>query len=95
MRRLVFSPAAEADIESIWDYSADNWGEAQADRYIEEIRETCIALASGGKRGSPVDIRPDYLKRETGSHMLYYRDLGDMIVIIRVLHSAQDVQRHL
>ncbi len=95
MKRLVFSPAAEADIEAIWDYSADHWGAAQADAYVDEIRETCGAFASGGKRGGPANVRLGYLKRRTGSHMLYFRDLEDAIVIIRVLHRAQDVQRHL
>lgn len=95
MKGLVFSPAAEADIEAIWEYSADNWGEDQADRYTDDIRETCNGLITGDQRSKPVDVRPGYFKCKTGSHMLYFRDLRDVIVIVRVLHGAQDVQRHL
>ena len=51
MKALAFSPAAESDIDSIWDYSADNWGPDQADRYTDEIRDACHALASGSKQG--------------------------------------------
>ena len=46
MKALSFSPRAEVDIDGIWDYSADNWGPDQADRYTDEIRDACHALAS-------------------------------------------------
>lgn len=95
MKAIAFSPAAEADIDDIWDYSAENWGPDQADRYIDEIRDACRALAAGRKRGRPVDVRPGYLKCSTGSHMLYFRDHGELLEIIRVLHDRQDIGRHL
>lgn len=95
MKALAFSPAAEADIDKIWDYSADNWGPDQADRYTDEIRDACNALAAGRKRGKIVDVRPGYLKLTTGSHMVYFRDRGDHLEIMRVLHHKQDVDRHL
>lgn len=95
MKGLVFSPAAEADIESIWDHSAENWGPDQADRYTDEIRDACLALASGHRRGRAVGVRPGYLKLSTGSHMVYFRDHSNRLEIIRVLHARQDVERHL
>ena len=39
MKGLLLSPAARADLEEIWDYTARTWGKAQAERYILEIRE--------------------------------------------------------
>jgi len=95
MKALAFTPAAEADIDAIWDYSADNWGPDQADRYTDEIRDTCHALAAGRKRGRAADVRPGYLKISTGSHVIYFRENGDRVEIIRVLHGRQDVERHL
>lgn len=95
MKALVFSPAAEADVDDIWDYSSANWGPDQADRYTDEIRDACHALAAGRRRGRPVDVRSGYLKLSTGSHMIYFRDHGDLLVIMRVLHGRQDVERNL
>jgi toxin ParE1/3/4 len=95
VKALVFSPAAEADIEAIWEYSADNWGEDQADRYTDEIRECCDGLTSGRKRGRLVNVRRGYFVCQAGSHMIYFRDHGDVLEVVRVLHGAQDVQRHL
>jgi toxin ParE1/3/4 len=95
MKTLVFSPAAVADIDEIWNYSAANWGPAQADRYTDEIRDACNELAAGRRQGRKVDVRPGYLKLSTGSHVVFFRDLGVQLEITRVLHSRQDVERHL
>lgn len=95
MKALAFSPAAEADIDGIWDYSAGNWGPDQADRYTDEIRDACHSLAAGVKQGRVADVRPGYLKLSTGSHMIYFRDHGDRLEIMRILHGRQDVEWHL
>lgn len=95
MKPLRLSPAAQADLESIWDYSAAHWGPDQADRYIDEIRDACLKIASGESAGRPIDIRPGYLKIIAGSHRVYARDHGDHLAIIRILHARQDVERHL
>ncbi len=95
MKVLAFSPAAEADLDAIWDYSDDHWGAEQADRYIDDIVAVCMALATGAKRGRVVDVRPDYLKHAAGSHMIYFRVMADRVEVNRVLHVRQDVGRHL
>jgi len=95
VKSLVFLPAAEADIEEIWDYSADRWGEDQADRYTDDIRDLCKALARGDKSGRPIDVRAGLLKCRMASHMIYFRSDAGRIVVIRVLHGAQDVERNL
>jgi toxin ParE1/3/4 len=95
VKAIAFSPAAETDIEEIWDYSAVNWGLDQADHYIDDLRDACIALAGGRRRGRTVDVRPGYLKLSVGSHIIYFRDEGDRLEIIRVLHNRRDVERHL
>lgn len=95
MKALVLSPAAEADLDDIWDYSAVHWGPDQADRYIDEIRDACRALALRAKWGRAVEVRPGHLKLATGSHMIYFRESDDMIDVVRVLHVRQDTERHL
>ncbi|MEO8713847.1 MAG: type II toxin-antitoxin system RelE/ParE family toxin [Acetobacteraceae bacterium] len=51
MTGYLLSRAAQADLSEIWDYSARNWGEEQADRYILAIRDACAALADGSRPG--------------------------------------------
>lgn len=95
MKPLLFSPAAAADLDRIWGYSAEHWGMDQADRYTDEIRDACRDLATGVRRGRAVDVRANYMKYATGMHMIYFRDQGDRLDIIRILHQHQDVDRHL
>lgn len=95
MKDLYFAPAAIADIEQIWDYSAEHWGADQADRYTDEIRDACLGLAGGTRLGRPVPERTDYLKYATGSHMIYFRAQDTRLEVIRVLHQAMDPERHV
>jgi toxin ParE1/3/4 len=97
MKGYVLSPAAQADLGEIWDYSARYWGEDRADRYIREIRDACAALADGSRHGRPIDpIRPGYRKLAVGAHFLFFRatDAG-LIEVIRILHGKMDVAAHL
>ncbi|ECH6754809.1 type II toxin-antitoxin system RelE/ParE family toxin [Salmonella enterica subsp. enterica serovar Poona] len=95
MKAVAFSPAAEADIGEIWDYSADRWGPDQADNYTDAIRDTCYALARGTKRGRPAEVLPDFQKYLCGSHVVYFLDNPDHLDVIRILHQRQDAQLHL
>ena len=89
------SPLAEIDLEEIWFYTLQTWSLDQADSYLRDLVATFEGLASGTKRGREVDVRSDYLKCPAGSHMIYFRDEGDQIAVIRVLHQRQDVSLHL
>ena len=89
------SPRAEIDLEEIWLYTFQNWSLAQADSYHRDLVAAFEGLASGTKRGRDVDVRPDYLKCPVGSHMIYFRDCGDQIEVIRVLHQRQDATLNL
>jgi len=95
MKAIAFSPAAEADIDGIWDYSADRWGLDQADSYVDAIRDACYALAKGTKHGRPAEVLPDFQKHLCGSHVIYFLDYPDHLDVIRVLHQRQDAERHL
>jgi toxin ParE1/3/4 len=92
---LTFSPAAVADIGTIWDYTAETWGIGQADRYVDDIRNTCVALAEGKRAGRRVDLLDGYLKLPVGRHLIFFRHVGTGIVVIRVLHQSMDIERHL
>ena len=91
------SPKARADLDSIWDYTAERWDEDQADRYVRLIARAFSDLADGSLPGRTADdIRDGYMKLPAGSHVIFYRRDADRgIVIVRVLHKRMDVQRHL
>ena len=47
MKALELSPKAQADLEDIWLYSLSQWGLAQADDYLAELRQIIEGLQDG------------------------------------------------
>ena len=96
MAGYALSPAAQADLDEIWDYTVGRWGMAQAERYTRDIQATCEALGGSTLIGlSAEDIRAGYRKIGVGSHVMYYREREDTLEIVRILHRRMDVARHL
>jgi toxin ParE1/3/4 len=93
--RYGLSPLAEADLETIWRYTVENWSVSQAETYHADILSAFEGLASGLKVGRHADIREGYFKYAVGSHIIYYRQQDTEIVIIRILHQRMDVSRRL
>lgn len=96
MTGYVLSPAAETDVNNIWDYTVETWGVAQAASYVGDIRDVCAALAKEQHLGRPVAVRDGYHKAPVGMHMVYFRRSNDgVIVVVRILHQNMDAERHL
>ena len=96
MTGYILSPAAQADVDGIWDYTAEKWGVDQAESYTQDIGDACRELAVGSRSSRPVDIRSGYRKALVGLHVLFFKteDTG-RIVIMRVLHQSMDAGRHM
>lgn len=94
-RPFRLAPTAKADLRKIWRYKARRWSLEQAETYQDQLYTAFEGLAAGTKKGRNVDVRPGYLKYPAGSHIVYFRDRGDRIDIIRILHGRMDAQRHL
>jgi toxin ParE1/3/4 len=95
--RYVISPAAGADLERIWDYTCDRWGEDQAEKYVREIQRAIERVVDNPGIGRACDeVRPGYRKHAVGTHTLYYRIASvDMIDVVRILDQRMDIDRHL
>ena len=85
MSALIFTPRAARDIDEIYDFTAERWDTARAERYIGT---RCEALARGQVQGrDAADIRQGYRRLAVGSHVIFYRVAGDRITVIRILHA--------
>ncbi|QGP80935.1 type II toxin-antitoxin system RelE/ParE family toxin [Sphingobium sp. CAP-1] len=86
-----FSAEAERDLEAITDYIAqDNPGRAIA--FLRELREKCLGLTDFPER---FPLVPRYeafgvRRRVYGNYLIFYHVEIDRIVIIHILHGAQD-----
>lgn len=97
MARFTLRPTAQIDLELIWRYTLDQWGEQQADTYIRQLNEGFHLLAREPETGRDCGyIRPGYRKYHTGRHIIFYRPVSDSeIEVVRVLHERMDVNQHL
>ncbi|MBX3573964.1 MAG: type II toxin-antitoxin system RelE/ParE family toxin [Mesorhizobium sp.] len=93
---LRISAQAQRDLEEIWAYSVENWGEDQAVQYVAQVRAALELLRTNPGLARPAeDVRPGLRKFTVGSHVLYVR-LGDRFLrLVRVLHGRMDAGRHL
>jgi len=84
------TPAAIADLDSIWDYIARDSTEA-ADRVLDELDDLFRHLAKHPDIG---ELQPNladgcYRRFTHRSYVIYYRPIED-VVIIRVLYGSRD-----
>jgi toxin ParE1/3/4 len=96
MSALRLSPAARADLDSIWTYTAERWDLDQAEAYTRSLSNAMQLLASSPDLGRKIDdIRAGYLKFPAASHIIFYRKVAGGIEVIRILHRSMDVERHI
>lgn len=94
--RVVISPAAEADLTDIYDYSTVMWGETHAAVYLDTLVTRLKWLAVNRPLWQARDdVRPGLCVRTEGTHLIIFRDGVDPLQIVRVLHQRTDPVRHL
>lgn len=96
MKQFVVSPAAELDLDDIWDYSAENWSPRQAERYICMIQDTITGLTDGSQPSQTAShIRAGYRRAWVGMHVLFFKESDEVVDVIRILHQRMDPTLHL
>ena len=95
MATFRFSRRAEADLLTIGRYTLETWGEAQTDRYLDELQACCQWLADNPALGRAAgEIRPGLRRHEHGKHVIFYREHAKGILISRILHQRMLPERH-
>ena len=98
MAKIRLSRKAIADLDSIWDYTAQTWSEEQAVIYYRQIYG-----AIQGLNDLPVFLekRYDVIKSglwgfKVGHHIIFYKKGNNgSISVDRILHEKMDFPRHI
>lgn len=81
------SPAAKADLNGIWDYTADTWSPDQANTYIRGLVKSLEMLVAFPEMASErQETTPHVRVHRYQSHLIIYRVEADCIAVIRILH---------
>lgn len=96
MAEYVLAPDAANDLDAIADYSIANFGIAQARRYRDELHRAFLMISNHPLIGrDQAHLRSGCRRHTHASHAIFYRIEEGRVVILRVLHTAQDPLRRL
>jgi plasmid stabilization system protein ParE len=89
MRRLLWRASARSDLAKLVDYFADK-DPRVADMLLDRIEDTAKALRARdtGRPGRMPKLREKSVART--KYILAYRALPKQIIILRVIHAAQN-----
>jgi toxin ParE1/3/4 len=93
MSRVLYSPASDRDIDEIWRYIAQD-SVLQADRLIAKFRTKLQHLAEWHTMGRPrPELGESCRSYPFRKYCFYFRPHDDGIEVIRILHSARDLDQ--
>ncbi|MTJ06064.1 MAG: type II toxin-antitoxin system RelE/ParE family toxin [Sediminimonas qiaohouensis] len=96
MRGVRYSRQASADMEDITEYTAHNWGASQAKKYNADVRAKIHEIALGEGVPQPVATkRANVFKVRVNRHLIIFEQTDEQVLIIRILHEAMDIPRHI
>jgi len=95
LKRLEFSPEAEADLLDIAAYIArDNPGRARS--FVDEVEADCADLLRYPKSGrARPELAPDLRSKPHGRYIIFYTPGSNSVRIERILHGARDIEAEL
>lgn len=101
MKDIRVSPAAEARLAEIFDYSIDHWGLPRAEEYKDQLLERIKSVA----RNEPPQPRPCEVlmagRRDAtglcycreGRHYIILRVTTEIVEVVEFIHDNRDLER--
>lgn len=91
MPKVFQTARAVLDLEEVWLYIATD-NTVAADRLLDEIGATALNLAQQPRMGrARPELAADLRSFPIGRYVLFYRPVVDGVQLVRVLHSARDI----
>lgn len=92
MAHISLTRQARDDLSAIWLYIAEDKPHS-ADHTLDSLNKT-IALLTENPQLGPVwhDVAPDFRYLVSGNYLILYREVGQDIEVVRVLHGARNLR---
>lgn len=93
MKQAILLDQAEADLDEIWWYIAQD-SPVNADRFIDSILDECHnTLAQFPESGKSCDELLSNLRMLSfDNYLIFYQPVANNVEIVRVLHAARDIK---
>lgn len=96
MAKIQFTNAARQDLKTIFTYTIRTWGKPQAERYAAQLKMHIDKIAQNAVFSKPVpNSRPNLRQSTVGSHLVIFEATDTETLVVRILHEAMDVSRHI
>ena len=99
---IVLGAEAERDFSNVIDWTTENFGPRQAERYADLVLAAIDAIAQDpcsarSRERSEIGkgYRTLHLSRPGRHFVLYRQGDADAIVIVRILHDSMELSRHV
>lgn len=87
------APEAAAELDDIWFYITERSSVETADRLIDRLTDAFLLLAGYPYAGRARDeLGEGYRSFAVGNYVIFYRIRGGNVLILHVLHGAQDLE---
>lgn len=84
------------DLEGIYKYSYDNFGQKKAREYVADIDEAFEKITDNPNLGYDYsEVFTDGRAVLVASHVIVYKVSETIVTVVRVLHKSMDYKRHL
>lgn len=91
----ILSEIADEDLEDIFDYTMNEFGFEQAEKYLTEIEDVFQSLLTNPELGKTRnEIKTGLYSFPKDHHLIFYRILDNHIRIVRVFHGSRDIPRY-
>jgi toxin ParE1/3/4 len=95
-RRVRLTDEAVTDYAAILQYTLENWGADQLDRYQVALDDALNALAMFPMMGRQRESLAAGLRAQpVGQHVVYYTIVDDEILVRRILHGRANAREDL
>lgn len=98
MKRIRFSEDADADVNEQYEYLKNEVNNEIAEKFFHAISATARWLAENPRAGRLREFENSELTNlrsfhvlDFNKHLIFYRDSGEFIYIIAVLHGSRDL----
>ncbi|MET0241784.1 MAG: type II toxin-antitoxin system RelE/ParE family toxin [Sphingobium sp.] len=96
MVEVRFAAAAKRDLIAIDDYSAEQFGDDSADDYARELKKAFKLLRDHPLAGRAMPELGRGMRCLTHrSHRIFYRADKILVLVVRIIHQAQDARTAL
>jgi len=93
---LDLTEAAISDLRSIGNYTVERWGSEQEERYLNLLWKKFEEILEDPARWRHrEDLFPECQIAAQGKHVILFRVKGRVLQIVRILHSAMELPRHI